>query len=55
MPSQVFFAVLFGLTLEGFYSDPVYGGDEEVQAGVSTEQRQTVQRQTVQRQLADDA
>lgn len=32
VPSQVFFAVLFGLTLEGFYSDPVYGGDEDLQA-----------------------
>ena len=29
IPSQIFFASLLGLTIEGFFSDPVHGGDEE--------------------------
>ena len=29
IPSQVFFESLLGLTIEGFFSDPVHGGDEE--------------------------
>ena len=29
VPSQVFFESLLGLTIEGFFSDPVHGGDEE--------------------------
>lgn len=29
IPSQIFFESLLGLTIEGFFSDPVHGGDEE--------------------------
>ena len=32
IPSQVFFETLLGLTIEGFFSDPVHGGDEEKMA-----------------------
>ena len=32
IPSQVFFESLLGLTIEGFFSDPMYGGDEEMVA-----------------------
>lgn len=32
IPSQVFFETLLGLTIEGFFSDPIHGGDEEMVA-----------------------
>lgn len=32
IPSQVFFESLLSLTIEGFFSDPMYGGDEEMVA-----------------------
>src|SRR5258705_4587231 len=30
VPSEVFFAHLWGSTLEGFFADPVYGGDRDM-------------------------
>lgn len=30
VPSEVFFETLLGLTIEGFFSDPVHGGDQEM-------------------------
>lgn len=30
VPSELFFASLLGLTLEGFFSDPVYGGNRDM-------------------------
>ena len=29
VPSQLFFEILFALTIEGFFSDPVYSGNED--------------------------
>lgn len=34
VPSQVFYETLLSLTIEGFFSDPAYGGNEEVVAQV---------------------
>jgi gluconate 2-dehydrogenase gamma chain len=32
VPSNVFFESLLGLTVEGFFSDPVYGGNKDMAA-----------------------
>ena len=34
VPSQVFFESLLGLTIEGFFSDPVHGGEEDMVAWI---------------------
>ncbi|HEX3444776.1 MAG TPA: gluconate 2-dehydrogenase subunit 3 family protein, partial [Chthoniobacterales bacterium] len=30
VPSQIFFSQLWGMTIEGFFSDPVYGGNKDM-------------------------
>jgi gluconate 2-dehydrogenase gamma chain len=32
VPAEVFFGDLWGLTIEGFFSDPVYGGNRDMVA-----------------------